>query len=148
MADVVQEIKTSIAGTIVGLFPTKTESKYVWDLARNQNQKNANLYAIRPGEIFRVPGVTKNVTVDQTFSVILSTSYNDSPSNDQDLQDKIFDLFDNVTDLWGEIFRSKCGNARVLVVSDFESDRPEINDKDRVVSIETRFTVKYRMEVV
>ena len=148
MADVVQEIKTSIAGTITTLFPEKTESKYVWDLTRNMTKKNEDLYAVRPGEIFRIPGVTKNVTVEQTYSVILSTSYNDSPSNDQDLQDKIFDLFDNVTDLWGAIFRSKCNNARVLVVSDFETDRPEINDKDRVVSLETRFTVQYRMEVL
>lgn len=148
MSSVVKDIHDELENTIQALFPTKSKSKYVWDLTRNAHKKNENLFSIRPSDLSSVAGVTKNATIDQRFRVILSNSFNDTPGNDQDLQDKIFDLFNNVSDLWNEAYRSKFGIARVLVVSGFECDEPEIDLENRVVSIETRFTIKYRTEVV
>lgn len=148
MSSVVKDIHDELENTIQTLFPSKVKSKYVWDLQRNAHKKNENLFAIRPSDLSSVSGVTKNATIDQRFRVLLSNSFNDTPGNDQDLQDKIYDLFNNVSDLWNEAYRSKFGIARVLVVSGFECDEPEIDLENRVVSIETRFTIKYRTEVV
>ncbi len=148
MSSVVKDIHDELENSIQTLFPSKTKSKYVWDITRNAHKKNEELFAIRPSDLSSVSGVTKNATIDQTYRVILSTSFNNAPGNDEDLQDKVFDLFNNVSDLWNEAYRSKFGIARVLVCSGFECDEPEIDLENRVVSIETRFTIKYRTEVV
>ena len=148
MSSIVLDITTELENTIGTLFPSKTMSKYVWDLARNAHKKNEELFAIRPGSLSSVAGTTKTATVDQTFKVLFSTSFNNAPGNDEDLQDKVFDLFNNVSDLWYEAYRSKFGIARVLVVSGFDCDEPEIDLENRVVSIETRFTIKYRTKMV
>lgn len=148
MSSIVLDITTELENTIGTLFPSKTRSKYVWDFARNAHKKNEELFGIRPSSLSSVAGTTKTATVDQTFKVLFSTSFNNAPGNDEDLQDKVFDLFNNVSDLWYEAYRSKFGIARVLVVSGFDCDEPEIDLENRVVSIETRFTIKYRTEVV
>jgi len=146
VSSIVADICTELDNTMKDLFPNKVRSKYQWDITQNAHKKNEQIYSIRPLSLERVAGVTKNVTIDHTFSVTLMNSYNDSPSNDNDLNDVILGLYDDVSELWNAAFRSNFGIQRVLVVSDFSCLEPNIDFQNKTVSIEISFTIKYRTE--
>ena len=146
MSSIVADITTELEKTIKDLFPLKARSKYNWDITKNAHKKYDQIYAVRPGALERVAGTTRTATVDHSFTVILANSFNDSPSSDNELNDRIMALYDDLSELWTAAFRTNFGIQRCLVVSDFSSLEPNIDFENKVVSLEISFTIKYRTE--
>lgn len=144
MPSLVEDIVSGFKSEIATLFPTKSESKFVWDITKNASNKNSNIYAVRPLEISTVAGTNKTITKDQQFAVILSTIYQNKADGDAALQAAIFDLFNDHEILAEELYRRKLGLQRVLLVNAIAQEEPEIDTDNKIVSIEALYTVKYR----
>ena len=146
MSSIIADITNELELAIKGVFPYKTRSKYNWDITKNAHKKNDSIYSIKQGSLVRVAGTTRTATVDQEFIVTLVSSFNDSPSNDNELNDRILALYDDLSELWIVAFRTNFGIQRCLVVSEFSADEPSIDFENKTVSLEIRFTIKYRTE--
>lgn len=144
MASIVEDIVTQMKAQIATEIPGRSESRYVWSLETNSYRTNKDLFAVRPLGGSSVPGTNKTITIDQTFEVVLSTEFKNKGDNDASLQDAIFALHQDVEILYRFAYQRKFNIQRVLVVNSVEIAEADIDNGNNIVSISSRFNIKYR----
>jgi hypothetical protein len=144
--NIVKDITDQLKSQIATLFPLRSESRYIWSIDSNSYRTNKNLYAVRPSSGLNVTGTNRTVTIDQTFEVVLSTEFKNKGDNDASLNDAIMALYEDHEALYRLAFQRNLNISRVLVVNQVDLADPEIDNDNNIVSISSRFNIKYRTE--
>ena len=144
MASIVQDIVTQMKAQIAENIPSRGESRYVWSLESNSYKTNRDLFAVRPLGASSVAGTNKTITLDQDFEVVLSTQFQNKGDNDASLQEAIFALHQDAETLYRFAYQRKFNIDRVLVVNSVEIAEADIDNENNIVSVASRFNIKYR----
>lgn len=137
-------ISTRMATVLGGTF---SELNFLIDIEKNNFKSNSRRYGCRPLAGSSTSGITNHYTLDQEFEVFLSHEYIVNPSNDQDLRDQTFFLYDKYDELLKDLFTSKAGLPNIILnIDSISLSEPDYSVKDLVI-LRGQFNVKYRQAV-
>ena len=146
MFSYVKQITDAVEAKIIFLLPTFTKSPYVWSIGNNNSKTNQKVFRVIADAGTSIDGAMRSITMDQKFTVYLSTSYINKNSNDTGLQDAIESLYASLEVITTEAMLRKFNINRVMSVSGLELSAPEIDHDNHIVSIGATYTMLYRME--
>jgi len=139
VSSILNSLQLQIADT---LGATWRELDYIYDLEANNSKNIDNRFGVGTLSGSSVSGVNKALTMDFNFFVVLTKSFvnRSSEENQRTNLSEIYDLFELIN---AEIFQKKLNNANILLVSDLEYNDPEVIDSNGI-SVKVNFTIKYR----
>jgi len=121
--------------------------QYLEELEKNNALCQDKSYGIRALEATEVEGVTKFVTLDQTFELVLVRSKLTKSTGDSDLLELSYDNRNAVLCAYKDLARTRIGGANVLLVNSLTISEPEFIEDGKVVVQRAQFNVKYRCEI-
>lgn len=120
-----------------------SEINYVNDTEKNTSKGVTNRYGVRALPSVEVPGVTKAVTTDQTFEVVLTDRFINNNLSDSAEQTVSQTLQDKALSLYRYYIETRLNNLNVLNLTEYTCEEPEVNEKSKYVTV--RFTFKVRL---
>lgn len=146
MSNYVSQIRSAIEtrlSTVLGV--TYSELDYKLDVLKNNFRSKKKGYGCIQGDIFNVTGPLKHVTVDQTFTVILTDDFVNVSKNDANAITVAETLADKMNDIYVDLQQTKIGLATIILNIVLDSvDEPEYDFEDNIAIVRGNFTVKYR----
>jgi hypothetical protein len=148
MSTLVSQIIDGIEGRIAVVVPTFSALRYYYDITKNDYKGNSSRYSVIPKSIEPQAGVIRSVTVNQDFAITLTDGYRNDPKSDEDLQDKIKNLYDKHDDILNDLFLTKLGVSSIVLLTTLSGfDEPEILEDNKVVALTMNITVRYRRDL-
>ena len=117
------------------------ELEYVYDLESNAARNVDLRYGIGAADGESVSGTIKAVTMDFNFFVVLSKSFKNR-SSDENQRVIISEIYDEFETININVFKKKLGNSTVLVVSDLSYNEPEVIHEALFIRVD--FLIKFR----
>lgn len=140
----VSSIKARMASV---LGATYSELAYGIDLSRNSFNGNFKRYGLMPSSMTETSSVTRYVTIDQTFDMILCDSFINVSMSDSAEQAKGPALQDLAYDIYRDLVSTKAGSSSIVInVSEFSTAAPETIE-DKAVVLKASFKIKYRITI-
>lgn len=122
-----------------------SELAYSNDITKNSFKGNFKRYGLLSKEAVEISSVTRYVTLEQTFELILTDSYINQAMSDAQEIAKGPVLQDLAFDIYRDLINTKAGSASIVVsVNDSEYLAPETLVEDNVVVVRARFKIKFR----
>jgi hypothetical protein len=151
-------VVTAIADIIASLeselqveLPSYVKLAYIEDVAKNTFRKTGtkDCYGIRALEADQLPGVTKTITLNQEFEVILTSGYTQSTISDASQISDSLDLRANFLGLYKRYVNGKGGlPGTILNITDLILQDPEYLDDDKVVVQRAKMNIQYRYSLI
>lgn len=141
----VAEILSFIESSIEAVVPGVSKSKNYYDFLANPENKNGHIYAVRPGSANSSTGVTRYATITQNFEIQLARDFFDNPANDEKLRAAVNLVYADAELILKELSLRK--NASILIVQAPSFDAPEVDAKNKFVSVNFTFPITYRKSI-
>lgn len=146
VTDIKNSMKARIASVLGASFK---ELAYVENVDKNNWTQVQNGYGILPLEANEVPGVTKEITLDHNFEIVLTGQYNDSSINDVKIREKISGLKDLCLQIYKDLVNNQAGYPlKVMNVSNLFIEDAENNEESKVVYQRMQVIIKYRVSLI
>jgi len=138
-------ILTGLETRAAAVFTGKTALKHVWNLDLNTAEGMKNHYGIKPLGRTQTEGVTKFVTADQDFEVILTDTFISVKRGDSAVIDKITALHILIDNFYKDLQETKAGTpSEVINVTNLSVDEAEVDIESNNVVVTASFTIRYR----
>ena len=146
----ITDIKNSIITRLIAVLPSDYKAlAYIEEIEKNNNTQIKRAYGVQALEAEEVSGVNKVYTIDQTFEVIITDNYNHSQVNDNDYQNKTYDIREQCLAIYKDIVNTHAGlPGTVLNVSSLFIDIPEQDDESKSVIQRINFLIRYRVSLI
>jgi len=144
MSDIVKDIATAFEAQVAIVLPTYAELDWKYLVDKNNYFNNALRFGVIPSGGFSASTIIKSVTVNQTFTLILTNEYVNSNDTDSQQQDSIFELYDAVNEVYVAVEGKKLGLTQVLDISLGTIDTPFFIEEQKVAVLTTDFSIQYR----
>lgn len=146
IADITTAIKVKVAAELpVGY----KELAFLEDIAKNSFRTSNNRYGVRALEASQLPGVTKNITLNQEFEVVLTKGYIQSSIDDTSQVAASLDLRAECLSIYKSLVNTKAGlPGTVLNITDFILQEPQYLDDDKVVIQRASMNIQYRYSLI
>lgn len=146
MSSNVKLIADAIGAKTATLAPAYTKAPYVWDVELNNTKTSKDIYRVIPGDGNSVEGTFRTITMDQKFTVFLTTNFVNKNGNDLELQGAIERGYAALELITAEAMQRRFAINSILSVSGLELISPEIDKDNHTVTIGASYSVLYRME--
>jgi len=144
MADVVKTISDALEATIQTVLPDYKPLDYSYFPEKNTFYKNDERFGVTVGAGISVNTITKAITIDQIFNVVLTNSYA-SHSDDAGLKKQIFALFDALNTIYIEVFNTKLSLPDlVYFVGPLSWSDPLIDAEQSIIIQSMALNIQYR----
>ena len=137
-------IKTRVAAVLGGSY---SELPHVLDVDKNNFKSNSKGYGVLSGAISQDEtfGVLKSYSVNQSFIIKITDSFNTKPTDDSDRQTTFDDLMDKALNIHKDLINTRAGAPNTVIhVTDLELEEPEILEGSNTASLAINVTIKYR----
>lgn len=125
------------------------ELAYLEDVSKNSFRTGNDRYGVRALGGFQVPGVTKNVTITQTFEIVLTKGYIESNIDDEPQVEKSYDNRENLLDIYKRLVNNRGGlPGTILNIFDMSISEPEFLDDDKVAIQRATMSITYRYSLI
>lgn len=146
IGDITTSMKAEIAAELGASY---SELQFVEDVAKNSFRTNNNRYGVRALVASQLPGVTKHVTLNQEFEVVLTKGYTQSSIDDSSQVTKSLDLRAELLGIYKRFINGKAGiPGTVLNVTDLILAEPEYLEDDKVVIQRASMNIQYRYSLI
>lgn len=145
--NIVNAMNTEIAGVLGSEFKSLA---YVADVSRNSFRQSSNRYGVLHGPASQLPGVTRNLTFNQTFTVVLTKGYRESTISDEAARTASIDLYGKMHEIHKQLVASKAGLPGTVlnVEATIEVQEPEYIVEEKVTALRADIQVLYRYDLV
>jgi phosphotransferase system IIB component len=146
--NLVEQITTGIEDRLAAVLTDFSPLRFYYDIEKNDYKGNTNRYGVIPQEIESQSGVTRSVTVNQTFQIVLTTDYRNDPKSDMDLQTKVKELYNKMDELTHDLVLTKVGVPSIILLITLSGyEAPEILEEHKVIALRMDLTVRYRRDL-
>lgn len=132
----------SIASTVLG--PTYQRLAFIYDVTKLHERQARLAFGFRPLGAVPVPSVTKSITQDQEFELILTDTFGRGVTDEQ--REAALDvMYDKQDDIMAQMMLTKINLASVVIsVTQPSISEPEFVDDNKLIVLRTQYIVKYR----
>jgi len=128
---------------------TYKELPYLENVEQNNFRGNNDRFGVRPLGALQLPGVTKFVTLSQTFEIVLSKGYIESSLDDDNKVVKSLDNRALMLDIYKRLVNNRAGLPLVVLnLTDLALAEPEFIDESNVVIQRATMTILYRFSLI
>ncbi len=149
MVTVINNIKAGIETRIESIIPSYTKLSYQLDISKNKFKGNSKGYAVIPSSATEVDSLLGSFTMDHTFNVTLTNSYNNGAASqigDTLKAQRITEINDDLLTAYKDLVINKGSiDSNVLIINSLSIDEPEFLEDEKVISITFSFNVKYKI---
>ena len=146
VTSILNGIKGGMATTLGVEF---SELPYVNDVEKNNFNSNHNRYGVTAKASFQAETVTKVITMDQTFEMVITKAYIEDGISDDDSRAKNLEIQDLYLDIFKTIYNTKAGDpASVLNVSSLTVAEPEYLIEEKVIVLRASINVLHRFSLI
>lgn len=150
MSDIVRTIRNGLESEIsaeAGVNYKKLD--YLEDVSKNSLRTSSLRYGVRALDSEQLPGVTKYMTFQQSFEIVLSKSYRESVLGDSPLFEASLDNDELMMRIYKRLINNKAGvPASVLNVTDLTLAQPEVLADEKVVVTRATVNILYRLTLI
>ena len=145
MSNLVDQIITGIEKRASIVLSSYNPLRYYYDLEKNDYKGNSKRYAVLPMAAENQDGVTRSVTIEQEFQIVLTDNYTNDAKSDTDLQEVIKSLYDQQDDLLNDLALTKLGVSSIVLLVVFKGfEEPEILEESKTTALRMNISVRYR----
>lgn len=146
MNDIRQSMETE---ALVVLGNSYQKLAYVENVQKNNFRTGNDRYGVRALDALQNPGVTKQVTLTQTFELILTKGYVDSAISDNNQVSKAYELRAKVLEIYKHFINTKAGiPGTVLNINGLNVSSPEYLEDDKLVIQRATMDVTFRYSLI
>lgn len=148
MSTWVGDIRTELNTLAVSTFPSSyNKLRKVFEVETNDLRNLREAYGIRVLDGLQNNDVTKSLTIDSTWELIL-TNTNTDDRDDEVTQDVIDDLHDKADEFFATVVNTKVNLPSLVVfVGDESFNEPELLEENKYVILRFQFTIRYRRQL-
>lgn len=144
VGDIRTELNTLAAATFPASF---NQLRKVFNVETNDLRNLREGYGIRVLDGAQNNDVTKSLTIDSTWELIL-TNTNTDDRDDAVTQNVIDDLHDKADDFFAAVVNTKVNLPSLVVfVGDESFSEPELLEENKYVILRFQFTIRYRRQL-
>lgn len=148
MSDLVGKIINAVEAQCAKSLPSFSKLKYVYDIEKNDFKSNSSGYGVVPVDASSQVGVTRAVTVDQVFQVVVTDNYIDDGKTDSNLQSKVKTLYDKMFEIVNDLYMSKMGLPSIVLLATLDGiEAPEVFSESKVVALRMNMIIRYRQNL-
>lgn len=148
MSSNVSSLIAAIKTRVAAVASTYSEISYAKDLSKNSFKGNFKRYGVIPLSSNESSSVTRALTVDQSFQLILTDGFINTAMSDSSEQAASIALQDLANDIYIDLVNTKAGSSSIcLQVYDLSLDSPETLQDQSVVIQKSTFKIKYRINL-
>lgn len=126
-----------------------SEMPYVNDPLKNNFRGNNDRYGTRQLAANQTPGVTRYMTFEQTFEIVLSKSYYQSSIGDSGARSAALELSGLMNDIHKELINTKAGApAVVLHVNQLDVEEPQFVEESKFVLLKGQVLLQWRINLI
>lgn len=142
----VSSIITGLKSVISTTLPTYKELNFGVEITDNVRSFSQKRYSVIAHGSSETASRTREVTVDQKFTITLTDNYTRNPVEDTSKQAVINSLHDIVLSLYASIVNQKAGApANVMIVNNLAlDDFEDVKDKELII-FKMNFNIRHRM---
>ena len=145
MATTVKQITESFESEVATILPAYAELDFKWDFEKNNYYNNKQRFGVIAQGAFNSPTITKAVTLQQTFNLILTTEFLNQDDTDQSQSDGVFELWDALNEVSAIVVANKLGLPNQVFNTELSTiDEPVFAEDGGVVILVASFLVTYR----
>jgi hypothetical protein len=145
----INNIKAGIISRLNIAIPGYTQAAYQIDITQNKFKGNQSLYAVHPDTASETEGLLGSFSMDHSFSITLTNSYNDgakSQLGDTLKSSRITELNDDILTAYSDIVNNKSAiDSSILIINGLNISAPEFIDEEKVIAIRCNINVKYKI---
>lgn len=146
ITDITASMKSEISAELGVSFK---ELQFVEEIPKNSFRTNNDRYGVRALVASQLPGVTKQVTLNQEFEVILTKAYTQSSLDDTSQVTKSLELRESMLCIYKRFINGKAGlPGTVLNITDLILSEPEYLEDDKVVIQRASMNIQYRYSLI
>lgn len=148
MSDVTRTIHAAIKSELAAELTGYRELAYVNDVKVNSFRQAGDSYGVRPGSAEEVPGVTRFITIRQTYEILLAATYPLDRVGDSAAVDRALDLYESIHAVHTRLTANRCGApSSVMNVTGLKIDEPEYDTDEKTIVVRARLDVTYRVQI-
>lgn len=145
VSEIISGMKTEIA---TALGASYQELPYVNVVESNNFRTNAKRYGVRALASEETSTVTKRLTLQHTFEVILTDLYYETNIDDSPLEAAKQNLFEQMLRIYQQLEITKAGAPTVVLnVTNISTLEPEILVEEKVVVLRANIDILYRINL-
>lgn len=141
-------IKSGIESRLDISIPNYSKLSYQINIEDNKFKGNSAGYSVLPNSASEQDGLLGAVTLDHSFNITLTNSYNagaKSQIGDELKTSRIAELQDDLRTVYRDLVVNKSGiDASILLVSQLDISEPEFIEESSVIFIKATVTIKYK----
>lgn len=145
MSSYAGEIISGIEAKIVALLPLFKPSPYYYAVGKNNTKTNSKNYRVYPEEGNFAEGTLRTMAKAQQFTISLTTDYVEKDDHDKAIREAVELLNSAHEKLQVAGMINNFTINRVMSVTTFSFSSPDIDTDNKTVSLNTTFTINYRM---
>jgi len=146
MATVVQDIVDGINAEIQAELPTWKPLAYLQDVQKNSYRTQSDRFGVRALGAIERETVTKRLTIDHTFEVVLTKGYQQSNIDDSEQIQAGLDLRAIMLDLKVRLTDTNAGAPGVVIqVQNLAMEPVEYLEEDKVAVLRSTMDITYRL---
>lgn len=148
--DLMQQIRGSMeTEALVVLGSSYQKLAYLENIQKNSFRTGNDRYGVRALDALQNPGVTKQVTLTQTFELILTKGYVESAVSDNNQVSKSYELRALMLEIYKHFINTKAGlPGIVLNVNNLNVASPEYLEDDKLVIQRATMEVIFRYSLI
>ncbi len=146
MSSYVKQIGDAIEARLLTIIPSFSKSPYVWEVSNTNTKTSANIFRVIPDAANSIDGTLRTLTMNQKFTVFLTTSFANKNSSDIVLQAKIESLYAAIETVSLDAMQRHFAISRIMSVAGVEMTAADIDRDNDTVTIGAAYSVLYRME--
>lgn len=145
-ADIFSQIRDAIDDEILKVLPDFKPLAYLLDIEKNDFRRNKKRYGTLINESEQTNEIVGRQVIDQDYTITLTDGYVNKNGNDKAARAKIGELREKINLVYKRLVATKAGLVdSVILVTDLETDVPQVNDEDNVIAMNMTFTVKVKL---
>ena len=145
----INDIKAGIITRLNSSISTYSQLSYQVDVARNKFKGNSKGFAVHPNSATEVDSLIGAFTMDHSFAITLTNSYNNGASSqigDTLKSSRITEINDDILTAYKDLVNNKGSiDASILVINDLSIDEAEFLDEEKVITIQFNINIKYKI---
>ena len=146
---IINDIKAGITERLSISIPTYTQLSYQIDVAQNKFKGNSKGFAVNPRVASEVDSLIGAITMDHTFTITLTNSYNNgaaSQVSDSLKASRITEINDDILVAYKDLVVNKSSiDTSILLISELDIEQAEFIDEEKVITIQFNIIVKYKI---
>ena len=149
MSTAINDIKAGIEARLAIVIPTYSVLAYQIDIAKNKFKGNSKGFAVQPAPASEVESLLGAFTMDHSFSITLTNSYNDGAKaqlGDALKSSRVTELSDVILDTYKDLVINK-GNidSSILIINDLSIEAAEFLEEEKVITMKFNINIKYKI---